>query len=165
MNKTKQNFFSILTSYFSFERGFTLIELLIVMGVVGILASVLIIAINPLTQLQKSRDSQRKSDLEQVQRALEVYYNDTGSYPAAATVTFGSAWGTYMAKVPQDPVAGRNYAYKVAAGNQSYWLYASLERSTTDPQRCSVSPCANSSGVSCGAGGCTYGVSSPNTTP
>lgn len=53
--------------------GFTLIELLVVVGVIGILAYVLIAVINPVAQLQKGRDLQRKSDLKQIQSALEHY--------------------------------------------------------------------------------------------
>jgi len=66
------------------RKGFTLIELLVVLGILGILATVLLVAINPSAQLQKANDAHRKSDLETLQRALELYYQDKGSYPPSS---------------------------------------------------------------------------------
>ena len=43
--------------------GFTLLELLIVMGIIGILASVLVVGVNPGRQFAKARDTERETDL------------------------------------------------------------------------------------------------------
>ena len=59
-------------------RIFTLIELLVVVAIVGILASGLMAVINPAARIGQARDAQRKSDLHQIQTALEAYYNDNG---------------------------------------------------------------------------------------
>ncbi len=64
-----------------FSRGFTLIELLVVIAIIGVLASGVLVAINPLEQIKKARDAQRKQDLAQIQKPLEVYYNDNGRDP------------------------------------------------------------------------------------
>jgi prepilin-type N-terminal cleavage/methylation domain-containing protein len=61
------------------KSGFTLIELLITIGVISILASA--VAIVMPGQLKKARDTQRKSDLARVQKALVLYYQDKGHYP------------------------------------------------------------------------------------
>jgi type II secretion system protein G len=118
-------------------RGFTLIELLVVMAILGILATV---GLNSFRSSQlKSRDTRRRSDLEQVQRALEMYFNDYGSYPPAAggQIVIGSAlaWGgdemkdsqetLYMKELPGDPTAGPQYCY--ASTGAAYQLYARLE--------------------------------------
>jgi len=60
------------------NRGFTLIELLIVMAILGVLAVVVLVAMNPVQQLARTRDTGRKSSVTQVGRALEAYYTSHG---------------------------------------------------------------------------------------
>lgn len=64
-------------------RGFTLIELLVVIAIIGILSSVVLASLN--TARSKARDAVRKSDLKQLQNALEVYFNDHGAYPIVSS--------------------------------------------------------------------------------
>src|SRR4030042_5487928 len=45
------------------NKGFTLIELLVVIGVIGILAAIVLVAVNPGRQFAQARDTQRRSDL------------------------------------------------------------------------------------------------------
>ena len=55
------------------DRGFTLIELLVVIAIIAVLAALILAA---LSSAQKgARDSQRKSDASQYQKALIQYYN------------------------------------------------------------------------------------------
>ncbi|MDO8572466.1 MAG: prepilin-type N-terminal cleavage/methylation domain-containing protein [bacterium] len=62
------------------KRGFTLIELLVVISIIGLLSSVVL---SSLTSARvKARDSKRIQDIVQLQRALELYYQDNGRYPA-----------------------------------------------------------------------------------
>ena len=179
--------------YFSKNNvGFTLIELLIVIAVIGVLAVGLIMALDPVTQLQKANDTKRKSDLSQIQKALEIYYNDNGKYPLfVATngqfsdiryviknldnnpVNWGDPWQPYMSIMPKDPSSpSRDYAY--LSNGESYWLYASLERGNKDSQACNKNssnggPCAGGilPAQKCGpvTGACNYDVSSPNVSP
>ena len=166
----------------SMRKGFTLIELLVVLGILGILATVLLVAINPSAQLQKANDAHRKSDLETIQRALELYYQDKGSYPPSlnnqiapgnVAINWGSSWQPYISILPKDPSSGDTYVYysPASAGGQAYYLYANLQRGMSDPQACNKgNACQSLSGVgfpsstACG-GTCSYGVSSPNVSP
>ena len=67
------------------------------------MATGIILAINPLVQLQKAQDAKRKSELSQIQKALETYYQDNGKYPPVTSdykikgldnnaVVWGSSW-------------------------------------------------------------------------
>ena len=56
------------------KKGFTLIELLIVIAILGVLAVVILIAINPQEQLARTRDAGRTSSVTQLGHALQAYY-------------------------------------------------------------------------------------------
>lgn len=74
-------------------RGFTLIELLVTIAIIGVLAGVVLVAINPATRLAEARDAGYKNDVGQVATAMEAYYvrQTPVAYPAnvAALVTAG----------------------------------------------------------------------------
>ncbi len=138
--------------YFRLKRhndkvsGFTLIELLIVIAIIGILAT--LISANYIGVRQRARDTSRKSDLRQIQSALELYKSDVGSYPNgfsnksvtntatcnnASRVAFSYNTVNYMTKVPCDPLSsstfnGGNYYYTSTSG-ATYTLAACLENS------------------------------------
>jgi len=71
------------------HRGsFTLIELLVVIAIVAILSAVVIITLNPAELLKQSRDSNRLSDLNTLNKALALYEVDVvgGTLGATSTV-------------------------------------------------------------------------------
>lgn len=72
------------------QKGFTLIELLVVIAIIGLLASVVLLALN--SARAKSRDAKRAADIRQIMSGLELYFNDCGSYPVVnAPLTLGAA--------------------------------------------------------------------------
>jgi general secretion pathway protein G len=77
MNKSR-NLKSILS------KGFTLIELLIVIAVLGVLAAVVLVAIDPVQQLARGRDAGRKSTIGQLGRAMQAFYTTRAAYPTVA---------------------------------------------------------------------------------
>lgn len=159
-----------------FEAGFTLVEILTVMVIIGILTS-MSIASYQSTQ-QKSRDTRRKSDLKQIVNALEIYYNDKGTYPTDSSGLIegcngGSIcnWGDvfqdenntiYMIQLPEDPRSNQNYYYSSPDGT-SFQLYARLENTLDKdvPKNGSDQPQVYN-GLDCGSYECNYGMSSPN---
>ena len=122
------------------NKGFTLIELLIVIAIIGVLATLLMV--NFVGVRQRARDAQRKSDLRQIQSALEIWRSDNGSYPASAEFAprgLGTCGDplikngtTYMVKIPCDPSNTGKFVYTyVSSGgvqtSAGYTLYSCLE--------------------------------------
>lgn len=54
-------------------RGFTLLELLIVIAILAILTTVVVLVLNPAEYLAQARDSQRISDLNTLNNAINLY--------------------------------------------------------------------------------------------
>ena len=71
------------------KKGFTLIELLVVIGIIGILAAGILAAIDPLEQLKKGRDSQKRSVCVEVFNALTRNYAINGEFPWGSGVVYG----------------------------------------------------------------------------
>ncbi len=115
------------------RNGFTLIELLVVIVIISILSSLLMF--NFVGVRQRGRDAQRKSDLRQIQVALELYRSDNGTYPLTAgfpvcgsAFTAGSV--TYMQKVPCEARGSGYYNngnYYYNSAGSTYTLAACLE--------------------------------------
>lgn len=63
------------------KRGFTILELLVVMAIIGMLASIIFVAMSTLQA--KSRDSRRIADMREFKKALSIYYVGTNRFPAA----------------------------------------------------------------------------------
>ncbi|OHB19739.1 MAG: hypothetical protein A2854_03750 [Parcubacteria group bacterium RIFCSPHIGHO2_01_FULL_56_18] len=94
------------------QHGFTLIELLVVIAIIGILSSVVLASLN--SARKKGRDARRISDVKQIQLALELYYDGSGSneYPEEESSRVPSALApTYISTIPVDPQTGVGYDY------------------------------------------------------
>lgn len=126
----------------TFSRGFTLIELLVVIAIIGILTAFLVA--NFIGVKQRARDAQRKSDLRNIQAALEIYRSDNGSYPDPFPSSCGSAWqqGTtvYMQTVPCDPLNTGQFKYTYNFSSGAYSLIACLENVKDSQKDTSNSP-------------------------
>jgi len=79
MSSKKQHPFEIG----NLQSGFTLIELLIVIAILGVLSAVVLVAVNPLEQIARARDTGVKSSVSQLGRALQAYYTGTQALPVA----------------------------------------------------------------------------------
>jgi prepilin-type N-terminal cleavage/methylation domain-containing protein len=105
----------------SLPKGFTLIELLVVIAIVGVLIAVG--TSSYLTASKQSRDTRRKTDLEQIRQALETYRSETGAYPGATS----SLTPDYITTLPRDPQTDGIYHYVPGGSNITYELCTTLE--------------------------------------
>lgn len=128
------------------EGGFTLVELLVVIGIIAILATILLLQLG--TARAKGRDAKRISDMNQIRTALELYFDDNSTYPAALTELVPATGNKYLQKLPTDPLPGKSYTY-CASGTQ-YQVSAQLEqynnalKNDADINR--AAPCVNGGG-------------------
>lgn len=130
------------------ERGFTLIELLVVIGVLAIILSIVLVAINPAKQLADSKNTQRRSDVNALLEAVVQYaVTNKGVLPDAADITttakpIGSGIGqvdlcadlvpTVLADLPSDPTTGVRSPAGVCTAATSYDTGYTIKKSAAD---------------------------------
>ncbi|MFA7300921.1 MAG: type II secretion system protein [Candidatus Shapirobacteria bacterium] len=124
------------------SKAFTLVELLIVIAIMSILASITVAQFQ--TAKKKANDISRKTDLNGVSKALQMYFADYGVMPTMSDPTGGKIklktvivnWGgefvdgnyVYMKVVPKENSPNLPpYCYKTDIDNKKYALFAQLE--------------------------------------
>lgn len=107
------------------KSGFTFIETLVVVVLIGILTAIGVVTYGGTKN--KARDSERKSDLELIRSALEMYKADNASGLYPNDILIGSL-GSYLPNgIPVDPNTDVAYSYVVNGANTAYCLQACLE--------------------------------------
>lgn len=132
---------------FARRVAFSLIELLIVITIIGILAVAFLPSITEGPS--RARDTQRIADMSDIALALELYYQDTGTFPSTAgrldATVSGSAAAAIQSyfdnnTVPDDPQGSRPtfndttagfYYYSTCDLGQGYTLVANPENNKT----------------------------------
>jgi len=74
------------------KRGFTLIELLIVIAILAVLATAVVLVLNPVELIKQARDSTRISDLAALNSSIALYLSDVAnpSFSAVGKCTSGT---------------------------------------------------------------------------
>ncbi len=105
----------MIKAIFPKQKGFTLIEILVVIGIIAVLATIVLIAINPARQFAQARDSQRTSNVNAILNAIGQYIADNkGTVPSEITSTdqdiskleadlCSTIVSKYMSALPVDP--------------------------------------------------------------
>lgn len=102
------------------QAGLTLIEMLVVIGIIGLLTSVVLFSVSGARE--RARDSQRFSDVKSLQLAVELYKEANGSYPTeGGNQLLSQVSGlvpVFIATLPEDP--------KPTSGNVGQYRYANV---------------------------------------
>jgi len=101
------------------NKGFTLIEVLVVIGIIAILASIVIIAINPKKHFDDAKQAQREANVNAILNAIGQYVVDNkGSVPSTLSTTAEEVDEAlcnvlvteYIGAIPTDPDGGEDGA-------------------------------------------------------
>jgi prepilin-type N-terminal cleavage/methylation domain-containing protein len=128
-----------------FVKGFTLIEILVVIAILGLLSTIVVVAVNPGRQFAKARDAKRQTDLVAILSSVFQYASEhsgdlpdtdgdplTSNFPSVATCigtdpgcfdlagageTGDELVPVYLIDIPADPQADD------PVGNTGYTIY------------------------------------------
>ncbi|MBI3336682.1 type II secretion system protein [Candidatus Peregrinibacteria bacterium] len=123
------------------RTNFSLIELLLVIGIIAILVSIVIVAINPTKQMGSARDAERQAHLDEILTAVYQYAVDhNGDFPpellsdekeicvydmSCDGVVLSSLKEKYLSEVVRDPLADRDN------GGTNYFISLGDDRRVT----------------------------------
>ncbi len=134
------------------NSGFTLIELLVVIAIIALLASVVLLALNGTRA--KARDARRIADMNQLAKAMELFFSDYNSYPtvsaskdfansgfynmgfgregtAGSVITGPGMIPKYMSQLPTPPApADGGCANTATPGSNDYYWYSTGGQTT-----------------------------------
>jgi prepilin-type N-terminal cleavage/methylation domain-containing protein len=131
-----------MNKIFKTESAFTLLELLVTIAIIAILIALGTVSYSAAQK--KSRDARRRSDIKEIQNALESFYalQDPNNYPGDTPADFPTEIDndTYFPSgVPTDPKLGTNYQVSVYT-TDAYTVCADLEADGTfDGTNCDIS--------------------------
>jgi general secretion pathway protein G len=111
------------------QAGFTLIELLVVISIIGILAGLLLT--NFVGIRERAVDTRTKNDLQQLKKALRLYYNDHQEYPdtndgPTPGGSFEDGDSVYMKDTPTE------FEYTQTNNGEGFVLIAPLENASDE---------------------------------
>ncbi len=70
------------------QKGFTLVEILLVIGIIAVLATVVVVALDPVTRFNDARNSRRLADIQSILTAVQQYIVDhKGELPPGVDTT------------------------------------------------------------------------------
>ena len=137
------------------QYGFTIVELLVTVTIIAMLSVIGFTGYQAVSR--GGRDALRKSDLEQIRSALEIYKSENNTYPTVSTACIADNLSPdFVNPYPQDPKQGLyTYCYYPSATTPilSYELCAHLENGDSTTDNCGTAS-------NCGSN-CNYSVVNP----
>jgi prepilin-type N-terminal cleavage/methylation domain-containing protein len=109
---------------FSPKKGFTIIEILLVIGIITILMTISIIAINPFKNYQTTYDLKRKTDLSEMQKSFLSFFVENKEFLSNEQYNalncnspLPSPLIPYLPSLPCDPQSSQKYTYQALDNN------------------------------------------------
>lgn len=145
----------------SLHKGFTLIELLVVIAVMGVLATIVLVAVDPAEQFNRAEDGNRKQNVNTFGNAVLQYTTARATLPNP-NLTEQDPWITALVtngELKQIPPAGGTvcdttsagyqlgYCYNLDAVTGNYTVYTALESKAEDTDSAGVQ-CATTTDIS-----------------
>lgn len=126
-----------------YKKGMTLTEILIVISVIALL--VLIAVVYLRSQVFKSYDARRKSEIKRIAIAVEEYEKDHDCYPLSSSVVCtggGVGLRPYLNTIPCDPVTGASYYYEQENTACPKWfrVYSNLQNEADVDYQSNIGP-------------------------
>lgn len=131
------------------QKGFTLVEMLVVIAIIAILAGAVLLAINPVATMRKSRDTTRLSDLDSLRSAINIALTegeialvamtgpensgngnqavDGSGYVEYGPISGKTGLGRYIPALPLDPTNDADFVYTFQSTADNYEINAVLE--------------------------------------
>lgn len=126
------------------RTGFTLIEILLVMAILGIIAGITLVALNPLEQISKTNDSKTKQSVNQLGGLVTAFYAQKQVFPVADSdwmdeLISNADLGERPAAAPAAcaPSSGNDSNFCLQTNASSATVYARLNSQVED-KKCSV---------------------------
>lgn len=118
-------------TYNNKRAGFSITELLVVMAIIAIVAS--IVVVNLSSSRGVARDTERVTDVKQLQIAVEEYFDLTAGYPNRLRALVNE---DLIQKVPEDPLDSQSYKYNKdkacdGSGEANYSIHFQAENPDT----------------------------------
>jgi len=129
------------------KKGFTLVELLVVISIISLLASFSIVSLGQARV--KARNANRLGEMNNVRKALQLYYDNNLEYPIVACSIDGSDndWSggnyqgatndcyndlsdylePYIRKMPSDPFGRGDFEYRYVSNGSVFRIFFKLE--------------------------------------
>src|SRR3989338_6549912 len=132
------------------KKGYTLVELMVAISIIALLFAAGVASYGKASQ--RSRDAKRKSDVEQLRSALEMYRADNSKYPPTSDVwqdistPLNVLVPSFIPELPTDP-QGFSYEYQAPADPATTYCITAFLEVTDDSGACigdpSLPDCAN----------------------
>lgn len=97
------------------EKGFTLIEMMLVVGIIALLSAIIIPRFNDFKSTAETET--RNAQLASIRTQLELYKQDTGSYPDSMAPSDWTNVDDYWPNgVPSKDAQGNDWDYTASTG-------------------------------------------------